>query len=95
MCEAAIQQLVSRAVVSERFRARLLGTEREEVLRALDLDLREQEALRDIPAETIEEFAAGVERVMRGWKQAANRNRCREILPMPSLLPMVAPRREG
>jgi hypothetical protein len=95
MCEIAIQQIVCRAVVSERFRVRLLGATREEVLHTADLDPREQEAFLAIPADTIEEFAAGVERVMRGWKQAINRNRCREVLPMPSLIPMVAPRREG
>jgi len=95
MCEAAIQQIVCRAVVSERFRDRLLGAEREEVLRNSDLDKREREAFLAIPAETIEEFAAGVERVVRGWKQGTNRIPCREILPMQSLVPMVPYNREG
>jgi hypothetical protein len=95
MCEAAIQKIVCLAVVSERFRTQLLGVEREEVLRASDLEKQEQEALLAIPAETIEEFAAGVERVTRTWKQGANRNRCREIFPLYSLIPMEAPYREG
>jgi hypothetical protein len=95
MSDNAIQQLVGRAVVSDKFRARLLGAERADILRTSDLDPREQDALRAIPAATIEEFAAGVERVMRGWKQAANRIHGREPLPMPSLLPITAPRREG
>ncbi len=95
MSEAAIQQIVCRAVVNERFRNRLLGGEREEVLRTSDLDLREQEAYLAIPAETIEEFAAGVERVMRGWKRSTNRFRRRETHPEPSLIPMVEPRRKG
>jgi hypothetical protein len=95
MCEAAIQRIVCRAMVSERFRDRLLGAEREAVLRISDLDQREMEAFLAIPAETIEEFAAGVERVMRGCKHATNRICCRETLSMPSWIPMVAPHREG
>jgi hypothetical protein len=92
MCEAVIQKIVCLAVVSERFRAQLLGAEREEVLRASDLDKQELEALMAIPAETIEEFAAGVERVTRTWKQGANRNRSREFLPIQNLIPIEAPR---
>ena len=95
MCETAIHQIVCRAVVSERFRDRLLGAEREEVLRTADLDPREREAFLSIPAETIEEFAAGVERVLRGWRQGTNRIHCREILPVHRCIPMIEPRREG
>jgi hypothetical protein len=95
MCEAAIHKIVCLAVVNERFRTQLLGAEREEVLRVSDLDKQEQEALLAIPAETIEEFAAGVERVTRTFKQGANRNRCREVFPFRSLIPMEAPPREG
>lgn len=94
MSETVIQQIVCQAVVSERFRDRLLGVEREEILRTSDLDKREQEAFLAISAETIEEFAIGVERVMREWKQGTNRIRCRETLPMPSLISIVAPRCE-
>jgi hypothetical protein len=95
MCEAEIQKIVCLAVVSERFRAQLLGVEREDVLRASDLDKREQSALLEIPAETIEEFAAGVERVTRMWKQGSTRNQCREFFPFHNLIPVEVPRREG
>jgi hypothetical protein len=95
MNEAAIQQIVCRALVSERFRHRLLGEDREDVLRTSDLDPRELEAFMAIPAETIEEFAAGVERVMRGWRKATNRVHHRETLPTPSPIPLTAPRGGG
>jgi hypothetical protein len=95
MCEIAIHQIVCRAVVSERFRDRLLGAEREEILQTVDLDAREREAFLSIPAETIEEFAAGVERVLRGWRRGTNRIHCREILPAHSCIPMIEHRREG
>ena len=65
MCETAIQKLVCQAVVSDSYRNRLLGSERAEVLRTAGLDAKEQEALLSIRAATIEEFAAGVERMTR------------------------------
>jgi hypothetical protein len=70
MCETAIQKLVCQAVVSDSYRNRLLGSERAEVLRTAGLDAKEQEALLSIRAATIEEFAAGVERMTRLWKRA-------------------------
>ena len=95
MCETEIQKIVCLAMVSERFRVQLLGAQREEILRGSNLDKQELEALLAIPAKTIEEFAAEVERVMRAWKQGTNRNRYREIFPLHSLIPMEAPPREG
>ena len=82
MSEAAIQQIICRAVVSERFRDQLLGADREQVLRNSNLDQWEREAFLGISAATIEEFAAGVERAMRSWKRGAKRNHCRESLPI-------------
>jgi hypothetical protein len=70
MCNTAIQKLVCQAVVSDAYRIRLLGSERAEVLRTAGLNTREQQALLAIRARTIEEFAAGVERMTRMWKRA-------------------------
>jgi len=95
MSEAAIQQMICRAVVSERFRDRLLGTDREEVLRNSDLDEREREAFLAISADTIEEFAAGVERAMRSWKRGAKKNHCRESVPIHHLSSIDTPGRRG
>ncbi|MBN1438405.1 MAG: hypothetical protein JW929_03260 [Anaerolineales bacterium] len=73
MHNSAIQRIVCQAVVSDAYRARLLGSDRVQLLRSAGLDPREQEALLAIQAETIEEFAAGVERVARLWRQAAHK----------------------
>ena len=76
MGETAIQKLVCQAVVSDQYRIRLLGSDRADVLRTSGLDEQEQEALLAIPAHTIEEFAAGVERMARQWKRTGTRVDC-------------------
>jgi hypothetical protein len=95
MYDTAIQMIVCQAVVSDRYRARLLGSDRAEVLRTSGLDTLEQEALLSIQAETIEEFAAGVERVMRQWKQAVGRVDFREPIAVRKLLVVEIPPRTG
>ena len=95
MSEAAIQQIICRAVVSERFRDRLLGADREQVLRSSNLDQREREAFLAISAETIEEFAAGVERAMRSWKRGAKKDHCMESLPIHNPISIDTPGRKG
>ena len=95
MYDTAIQKIVCKAVVSDHFRARLLGTDRAEVLRSSGLDAVEQEALLSISADTIEEFAAGVERMMRQWRQAGGRMETRETVPVHGLLAMEIPPRTG
>jgi hypothetical protein len=93
MSEVAIQRMICRAVVSERYRDRLLGSDREKILRASDLEDREREAFLAISAETIEEFAAGVERAMRNWKRRAKQNRSPESLPIRNLISIDIRRR--
>ncbi len=70
MSDSVIQKLVCQAVVSDQYRARLLGSDRAEVLRTSGLDEFDQEALLGIQAQTLEEFAAGIERMARRRKQA-------------------------
>ena len=95
MFDTAIQKIVCQAVVSDQYRARLLGSDRAEVLRSSGLNFREQEALLSIHAETIEEFAAGVERIMRQWKQTGNRLGSREIVALRGLIAMEIRPRNG
>ncbi len=94
MSDVAIQRMICRAVVSEQYRDRLLGPDREEVLRASDLEMREREAFLAISAETIEEFAAGVERAMRGWRRRSKRKPSLEGLPIHNLISIELHRRE-
>lgn len=95
MCDTAIQKLVCQAVVSDTYRARLLGSERAEVLRTAGLDAREQEALMSIPASTIEEFAAGVERMSRLWKRAGKVSLPRETAALRGWIELEIPPRSG
>jgi hypothetical protein len=48
-----------------------------------------------ISAATIEEFAAGVERAIRGWKRGAKRNHFRESLPIHHPISIDTPGRKG
>ncbi len=95
MYDTAIQKIVCQAVVSDHFRARLLGSDRAEVLRSSGLDAVGQEALLSISADTIEEFAAGIERMMRQWKRAGGRKDTRETVAVRGLLAMEIPPRTG
>ena len=95
MNDTAVQKIVCQAVVSDQYRAKLLSSERVEVLRCAGLDSREQEALLAIRADTIEEFAAGVERVTRLWKQAANRIPGKEPCEIRRLIEVEIPPRSG
>jgi hypothetical protein len=95
MCEAAIQKLVCQAVVSDHYRTRLLGSDRAEVLRTSGLDEQEQEALLAIPARTIEEFAAGVERIARLRKRTGSRAIARETAPVRGLIEVELPPRSA
>ncbi len=95
MYDTAIQKIVCQAVVSDQYRARLLGSDRVEVLRCSGLDAREQEDLLAIHAETIEEFAAGVERVTRAWQRAGNRPPGKETFAIRRLIEVDLPPRSG
>jgi hypothetical protein len=86
MSEAAIQKIVCMAVVSDRFRAQLLGMDRAAVLSEHGLIGREYEALMEISASTIEDFAAGVERLLRVWRRAEAGGRVREPVPLAGCL---------
>jgi hypothetical protein len=86
MDESAIQRLVCQAVVSDNYRIRLLGSERAEVLRTSGLEEKEQEALLSIPAGTIEEFAAGVERMARQWRRAGPGSIARETAAIRGMI---------
>jgi hypothetical protein len=91
MDETAIQRLVCQAVVSDHYRIRLLGSERAEVLRTSGLEEKEQEALLSIPAGTIEEFAAGVERMARQWKRAGTGSMARETAAIRGMIEVEFP----
>jgi hypothetical protein len=93
MTDIAIQQMVCRAVVSDQYRLKLLGADRAEVLRASGLDAREQEALLEIQAETIEDFAASVERALRHWRRSALRRTPVESVPDRGMVAVEIPRR--
>jgi hypothetical protein len=93
MDDTAIQKLVCQAVVSDQYRARLLGPGRLDVLRRSGLDAREQETLLAIRAETIEEFASGVERAMRLWRRAGKRSSDEKPLVLPRLIEADLPPR--
>jgi|GEM_PF-6334684 hypothetical protein len=93
MGETSIQKLVCQAVVSDHYRIRLLGSERAEVLRTSGLDEQEQQALLSIPARTIEEFAAGVERMTRQWRRAGMGSGARETAVMRGLIEVELPPR--
>lgn len=95
MSDTAIQKIVCQAVVSDAFRARLLGSERKDVLRSSGLDAVEQEALLSIPADTIEEFAAGVDRVLRQWKKTGNRMASSDSAALRGWLAMEMPPSTG
>jgi hypothetical protein len=95
MYDTAIQRLVCQAVVSDRFRARLLGSDRAEVLRASGLGAVEQKELLSIPADTLEEFAAGIERMMRQGKPAGDRPDVGESVAIRGLLAVEIPPRTG
>jgi hypothetical protein len=95
MCDTAIQKIVCRAVISDAYRARLLGSDRAVVLRSSGLDAGEEMALMSIQAETIEEFAAGVERWMRLSKQAGSRHGKRESVAIRGMIAMELPPRGG
>ncbi|MGB7539563.1 MAG: hypothetical protein WBM17_13570 [Anaerolineales bacterium] len=91
MGETAIQRLVCQAVISDQYRNRLLGSERAEVLRTSGLDEQEQEVLLSIPAGTLEEFAAGVERMARQWKRAGMRSMATESAAPRGLIEVELP----
>jgi hypothetical protein len=92
MTEAAIQKIVCMAVVSGRFRSQLLGEERPAVLRSFGgLDAREQEALMGIQAGTIEEFAAGVERLVHGWRRTDIDPHSLKPVSIPGWIPIDSP----
>jgi hypothetical protein len=91
MCDTEIQKIVCRAVITDAYRARLLGSDRESVLRSSGLDAGEEKALMSIQAETIEEFATGVERWMRLSKQSGNRFRKREPISIPGMVAIELP----
>ncbi len=93
MGETAIQKLVCQAVVSDHYRIRLLCSDRADVLRTSGLDEQEQEALLAIPAQTIEEFAAGVERMARQWKRAGTGSIARETAVLRGMIEVELPRR--
>jgi hypothetical protein len=95
MGETAIQKLVCQAVVSDQYRIRLLGSDRADVLRTSGLDEQEQEALLAIPAHTIEEFAAGVERMARQWKRAGAGSIARETAAIRGMIEVELPRRSA
>ncbi len=95
MGETAIQKLVCQAVVSDQYRIRLLGSDRADVLRTSGLDEQEQEALLSIPARTIEEFAAGVERMARQWKRAGMGSIARETAVIRGMVEVEIPRRSA
>ncbi len=95
MGETAIQKLVCQAVVSDQYRIRLLGSDRADVLRTSGLDEQEQEALLAIPAHTIEEFAAGVERMARQWKRAGSGSIARETAAIRGMIEVELPRRSA
>lgn len=95
MFDTAVQKIVCQAVVSDVFRTRLLGSEREDVLRSSGLNAAEQEVLLSIRADTIEEFAAGVERVVRQGRQAGCRSDPREAPAVRGWLAMELPPRNG
>jgi hypothetical protein len=95
MGETAIQKLVCQAVVSDQYRIRLLGSDRADVLRTSGLDEQEQKALLAIPAHTIEEFAAGVERMARQWKRAGNGSIARETAAIRGMIEVEVPRRSA
>jgi hypothetical protein len=95
MGETAIQKLVCQAVVSDQYRIRLLGSDRADVLRTSGLDEQEQEALLAIPAHTIEEFAAGVERMARQWKRAGSGSIARETAAIRGMIEVEVPRRSA
>ena len=95
MGETAIQKLVCQAVVSDQYRIRLLGSDRADVLRTSGLDEQEQEALLAIPAHTIEEFAAGVERMARQWKRAGTGSIARETAAIRGMIEVEVPRRSA
>jgi hypothetical protein len=95
MTDQEIQKLVCRAVVSDQFREQLLGAGRAEMLRASGLDAREQEVLLSIQAETIEDFAASIDRTIRQWKRAALRRTPVETVPVRGLVAIEIPRRRN
>jgi len=95
MGETAIQKLVCQAVVSDQYRIRLLGSDRADVLRTSGLDEQEQEALLAIQAHTIEEFAAGVERMARQWKRAGSGSIARETAAIRGMIEVELPRRSA
>ncbi len=95
MGETAIQKLVCQAVISDQYRIRLLGSDRADVLRTSGLDEKEQEAVLAIPARTIEEFAAGVERMARQWKRAGSGSIARETAAMRGMVEVELPRRSA
>jgi hypothetical protein len=91
MDETAIQRLVCQAVVSDHYRIRLLGSERAEVLRTSGLGEQEQEVLLSITAGTIEEFAAGVERMARQWKRAGMGSIARDTAAIRGMIEVELP----
>ncbi len=93
MGETAIQKLVCQAVVSDQYRIRLLGSDRADVLRTSGLDEQEQAALLSIQARTLEEFAAGVERMMRQWKRVGIGSIARETAAIRGMIEVELPPR--
>jgi hypothetical protein len=95
MLDAVIQKLVCQAVVSDQYRASLLGSDRAEILRTSGLDLQEQEALMTIRARTIEEFAAGIERMTRQRKRANQGSPAGEVAVLRRLIKVEIPPRNA
>jgi hypothetical protein len=91
MSTEAIQKIICKAVVSDEFRSLLLGPNRAELLRDSGLEDPELEALAEIRAETIDEFAAGVERWMRMSRREANRVLPEKSLAVRKMIRMEAP----
>lgn len=70
MSARALDDLIGRAVASKEFCAAVLNGQRRELLKGYDLDPEEVTKLLAIQADTLEDFAAAIERLMRRAKAA-------------------------
>ncbi len=64
-------ELIGRAVVDQRFQARLLNGSRAQILQELGFPLKEQEALMAMPATNLGEFAGAVHSHLRQQRTPA------------------------
>jgi hypothetical protein len=64
MSSRSLNELVSRAVVSDEFRAGILNGKRAELLRGFNLEPDEVAQVMAIRANTLQEFSAAIERLM-------------------------------